>query len=174
MADRPLRPATRRCLGEPLPHQLADRPRDPPRAPEHFFTRPCDHVKASGISRRFQRLSRSPGQVSHVLLTRSPLSPGPKSGFSFDLHVLGTPPAFVLSQDQTLRRDLHDSRGRRFDRVLRPPTPEGVRVEVAAHVERDRRWLQQSASPADVTRRFVTRPEGPVTGSAGPVEWAGT
>jgi hypothetical protein len=26
---------------------------------------------------------------------------------SFDLHVLGTPPAFVLSQDQTLRRDLH-------------------------------------------------------------------
>ena len=31
-ADHPLRPATRRCLGEPLPHQLADRPRDPPRA----------------------------------------------------------------------------------------------------------------------------------------------
>ena len=27
---------------------------------------------------------------------------GPKPGFSFDLHVLGTPPAFVLSQDQTL------------------------------------------------------------------------
>ena len=24
----------------------------------------------------------------------------------FDLHVLGTPPAFVLSQDQTLRRNL--------------------------------------------------------------------
>ena len=24
MADHPLRPATRRCLGEPLPHQLAD------------------------------------------------------------------------------------------------------------------------------------------------------
>ena len=28
---------------------------------------------------------------------------GPKPGFSFDLHVLGTPPAFVLSQDQTLQ-----------------------------------------------------------------------
>ena len=27
-------------------------------------------------------------------------------GISFDLHVLGPPPAFVLSQDQTLRRDL--------------------------------------------------------------------
>ncbi len=27
-----LKPATRRCLGEPLPHQLADRSRDPPKA----------------------------------------------------------------------------------------------------------------------------------------------
>ena len=32
MADRPLRPATRRRLGEPLPHQLPDRPRDHPPA----------------------------------------------------------------------------------------------------------------------------------------------
>jgi hypothetical protein len=38
-----------------------------------------------------------------VLLTRSPLSPGPKAWFSLDLHVLSAPPAFVLSQDQTLR-----------------------------------------------------------------------
>src|SRR6266704_2513609 len=28
---------------------------------------------------------------------------GPKSPFSYDLHVLSTPPAFFLSQDQTLR-----------------------------------------------------------------------
>ena len=34
-----------------------------------------------------------------MLLTRAPLGPKP----SFDLHVLGMPPAFVLSQDQTLR-----------------------------------------------------------------------
>ena len=27
----------------------------------------------SGIRRRFQRLSQSPGQIAHVLLTRSPL-----------------------------------------------------------------------------------------------------
>jgi hypothetical protein len=40
-----------------------------------------------------------------VLLTRSPLSPAPKSWFSLDLHVLSAPPAFVLSQDQTLRED---------------------------------------------------------------------
>ena len=40
-----------------------------------------------------------------MLLTRSPLSPGPKPRFSLDLHVLSAPPAFVLSQDQTLRED---------------------------------------------------------------------
>ena len=55
------------------------------------------------ISTCFQMLSSSRGQVSYALLTRSPLSTHPKVSFSFDLHVLGTPPAFILSQDQTLR-----------------------------------------------------------------------
>ena len=41
-----------------------------------------------------------------MLLTRSPLSPGPKAWFSLDLHVLSAPPAFVLSQDQTLREEI--------------------------------------------------------------------
>jgi hypothetical protein len=41
-----------------------------------------------------------------VLLTRSPLITGASSGSPFDLHVLSTPPAFVLSQDQTLRECL--------------------------------------------------------------------
>ena len=36
-----------------------------------------------------------------MLLTRPPLSTRPKPNTPFDLHVLGTPPAFVLSQDQT-------------------------------------------------------------------------
>ena len=63
-----------------------------------------------GITRRFHRLSLSYGQVTHALLARPPLSILnfiPKKSvqnFSFDLHVLGTPPAFVLSQDQTLVR----------------------------------------------------------------------
>ena len=43
-------------------------------------------------------------QVAHVLLTRPPLNPFPKELHSLDLHVLGTPPAFVLSQDQTLKK----------------------------------------------------------------------
>ena len=64
-------------------------------------------VSVSGITSRFQELSRSFRQVPYVLLTRLPLvafqlAP---SGSSLDLHVLGTPPAFVLSQDQTLRKN---------------------------------------------------------------------
>ena len=61
-----------------------------------------------GISHRFQWLFHSTGQVAHTLLTRPPLRWEeilPKLSFissSFDLHVLSTPPAFILSQDQTL------------------------------------------------------------------------
>ena len=51
-------------------------------------------------------MSRSLGHVTHVLLTRSRLCPRPKPGSSLHLHVLSTPPAFVLSQDQTLRESL--------------------------------------------------------------------
>jgi hypothetical protein len=39
-----------------------------------------------------------------VLLTRSPLTNPPKGESALDLHVLSTPPAFVLSQDQTLQQ----------------------------------------------------------------------
>ena len=44
-------------------------------------------------------------QVTHALLTRPPLSHSSirrNRSASFDLHVLSTPPAFILSQDQTL------------------------------------------------------------------------
>src|SRR3954452_805883 len=41
----------------------------------------------------------------HVLRTRSPVYSSLRT-FSLDLHVLGTPPAFVLSQDQTLQLSL--------------------------------------------------------------------
>ena len=44
-------------------------------------------------------------QVTHALLTRPPLSHfsvRKLRSASFDLHVLSTPPAFILSQDQTL------------------------------------------------------------------------
>jgi hypothetical protein len=41
VAGHPLRPATRRSLGEPLPHQQADRPRAHPSPPELSTTAPC-------------------------------------------------------------------------------------------------------------------------------------
>jgi hypothetical protein len=40
-----------------------------------------------------------------VLLTRPPLTVRVSPNGSLDLHVLGTPPAFALSQDQTLQFD---------------------------------------------------------------------
>ena len=61
---------------------------------------PCDIVVSCGISRCFHLLSPCLGQIAHALLTRPPLK-HPKVS-PLDLHVLGTPPAFVLSQDQTL------------------------------------------------------------------------
>ena len=60
------------------------------------------HPGVSGITRPFGRLSRGRGQVLHVLLSRSPLA-SLRGGVPFDLHVLGAPPAFILSQDRTLR-----------------------------------------------------------------------
>ena len=59
-----------------------------------------------GISPAFAELSPSLREITYVLLTRLPLfyrniattiEPS-------DLHVLGTPPALVLSQDQTLQK----------------------------------------------------------------------
>ena len=109
MADRPLRPATHRCLGEPLPHQQANGPRAHPdaEAEASFPTTVLRPRGTFGISPSFLGLSQSSGQVTHVLLTRSRLCPRASPGSSLHLHVLSTPPAFVLSQDQTLREELH-------------------------------------------------------------------
>ena len=70
-----------------------------------LVTSGCPVVTLCGISTNFSVLFPRRRQVTHVLLTRPPLreictntrlSP-------LDLHVLGTPPAFILSQDQTLK-----------------------------------------------------------------------
>ena len=69
---------------------------------------PCGPVVSCGIRTPFGILSPCLGQVAHALLTRPPLKhttfhPKTSGRMSpLDLHVLGTPPAFVLSQDQTL------------------------------------------------------------------------
>jgi hypothetical protein len=106
VAGRPLRPATRHSLGEPLPHQLADRPRVHPKATACavFSFLSISSMATCGINSTFAELFRAFGQVAHVLRTLAPLISIYISidKFPFDLHVLSTPPPFVLSQNQTL------------------------------------------------------------------------
>ena len=63
-------------LGGPLPHQLANAPQVHPcsRLDGRFNILSMRSVYLSGFSYRFQQLSRTHGQVTYVLLTRSPLS----------------------------------------------------------------------------------------------------
>ena len=58
-----------------------------------------------GISTPFGVLFPCLGKVAHALLTRPPLKQfvASYSLSPLDLHVLGTPPAFNLSQNQTLQ-----------------------------------------------------------------------
>ena len=91
----------------------------------------CDSVVSCGIRTPFGILSPCEGQVTHALLTRPPLehsSSRPKSFRAMsplDLHVLGTPPAFVLSQDQTLPfNPLSSSSGLSALALSRLPAPD--------------------------------------------------
>ena len=61
VADRPLRPATRRRLGELLPHQQADRPRAHP--PATARKPPLPRREPLGINPRFHGLFLTEGQV---------------------------------------------------------------------------------------------------------------
>ena len=107
MAVQPLSPATDRRLGEPLPHQLSNQTRG--------------HLSAINLWQQDHAISLHHAVLAVVsnccpplkgrFLTRySPVRHCPLlhldessiRRFSFDLHVLSTPPAFVLSQDQTL------------------------------------------------------------------------
>ena len=107
MAVQPLSPATDRRLGGPLPHQLANQTRGHLSAinlwhSDHAIkmrhavlavvSNCCPPLKGRFLTRY------SP--VRHCPLNQ--LSENSVIRFSFDLHVLSTPPAFVLSQDQTL------------------------------------------------------------------------
>src|SRR5689334_21210525 len=96
-----------RRLGEPLPHQQAN----PPRA------RPWSEAEATFSSRPEELLGHSvlirvspgyPDTMGGLPTCYSPVRRFPlaEARFSLDLHVLSAPPAFVLSQDQTLREGL--------------------------------------------------------------------
>ena len=107
MAVHPLRPATDRRFGGPLPRQLANQTRAHP-VPSELFTLYhavlCAYAVLTVISNCYPpvqgRLPTCYSPVRHYTETV------PSENFTvtvpFDLHVLGTPPAFILSQDQTL------------------------------------------------------------------------
>src|SRR5437868_2639833 len=67
--------------------------------------RRCLLIFTSGISSPFSELSPTLRQITHVLRTLAPLQLTciATGKLALDLHVLSTPPAFVLSQNQTLR-----------------------------------------------------------------------
>jgi hypothetical protein len=72
VAVHPLRSATHRRLGGPLPHQLANGTRAHLSASLFLPTR-CLTKSLSGLSSTFTLLSRSERQIAHALLTRPPL-----------------------------------------------------------------------------------------------------
>ena len=98
MADHPLRPATDHCLGRPLPHQQANPTRAPPIAINLSPVARAHAVLAEvslGYPPQQGRFPRATHPCATPHRCRSPDE-------AFDLHVLSMPPAFVLSQDQTL------------------------------------------------------------------------
>ena len=104
MADHSLKPARHRRHGRPLPHRQANvsQAHLSVNAEASFPVLLSNLYSLCGISQNFSWLSPSKRQVTYVLLTRAPLY-SLRRAFSFDLHVLSMPPAFVLSQDQTLQ-----------------------------------------------------------------------
>ena len=50
------------------------------------------------------------GAGPYVLLSRPPLNSNLAVRTSLDLHISGTPPTFILSQDQTLKKNIGKSR----------------------------------------------------------------
>ena len=67
------------------------------------LTGSIERTTTCGISHPFGQLSPTSGQVTYALLSRPPLTIRASPDRPFDLHVSCTPPALILSQDQTLR-----------------------------------------------------------------------
>ena len=104
MGDHPLRPPSHRCPGGPLPHQPANGTHAHP-APPRLYPDAHADTRDHGV---LIRLSAGYPPVRGRLHTRyAPVRRSPPvhccTAMPLDLHVLGLPLAFILSQDQTLR-----------------------------------------------------------------------
>ena len=96
--------------GEPLPHhQLADRPARPFGALRRFHP---TEMSPQGRTRYYLAVGPAIPAESHVPHGVTHPAVATELPWSLDLHVLGTPPAFVLSQDQTLQRVFEQLRSR--------------------------------------------------------------
>ena len=103
VGDRPLRSPTHRRLGGPSPRQLSNgthaRPRPRLRFPQEGMP-PLERMASYPVFPPAVRLAGAGCiRVTHPSATLAP----PKGRLPSDLHVLGLPLAFILSQDQTLR-----------------------------------------------------------------------
>ena len=120
-----------RRLGRPLPYQQPNPTQASPKADKSFnpkticgISYPFGQLSLTlgQIPTRYSAVRRSPAFCTISLKSPQTLTPlemmrlislrkSPRPGFKLivqnplplDLHVLGTPPAFILSQDQTLR-----------------------------------------------------------------------
>ena len=103
VGDRPLRSPTHRRPGGPSPRLLSNgtHARPPPR--RRFALQGMPPTGRMADCPAFPPAVRRRGvgciRVAHPSATLTP----PKGRLPSDLHVLGLPPAFILSQDQTLR-----------------------------------------------------------------------
>ncbi|SCM71964.1 conserved hypothetical protein [uncultured Pleomorphomonas sp.] len=152
MADHPLRPATDRRLGEPLPHQLANQTRANPLAINLSPKRA--HPVLAEISLSYSEPKGMFPRVTHPSATPALLR-------AFDLHVLSLPPAFVLSQDQTLmfkesipKSQVHSTRSFHPSSIL----PDKAKTETLSrnvhsglssswHIPQSRRTRQRTDKP---------------------------
>ena len=103
VGDRPLRSPTHRSLGGPLPRQPANGTHARPRPRRRFAPKGMPPQVRMAHYPAFPPAVRPSGvgciRVAHPSATLN----HPKVILPSDLHVLGLPLAFILSQDQTLR-----------------------------------------------------------------------
>ena len=111
MGGHALTPPTDRSLGRPLPCQLANQTHAHPQPPGDFGKAAMRQLNLIRNYSQFPvtmpRLGVGCVRVTHPCATRQHIL---LCLLPFDLHVLGLPLAFILSQDQTLR-----------SKALRPP-----------------------------------------------------
>ena len=148
----------RHSLGRPLPHQQADTPRADPGPPElcpamhaHYWgypvlatvSRGCPEVQGP-LPTCYSPVRRFQPELLRVLVS------------SLDLHVLSTPPAFVLSQDQTLRREFVSCSWKNTNELMFILRLAGFILGTSVS------WLHgaSSASPLDEVDRIFRSPAG--------------